>query len=177
MKIILITLGIVLTSWLKYEWNLLIINRINVNYLYTIEYKTYNITYSQLAIESNLDDKTSKIFELMRLIDDKYEPKIFGGWVRDKIINHIPNDIDISIRARNIPDLSELNFNIKNILESKSENLNDTLHFEIPIEIRQYGHEKLRLYGKEVDLLIMAENRIISPPYVNIILILEFYSY
>jgi len=171
MKIILLIVSLSIAMWIKIRWNKnsAYKNLIDVTNFYTIDFTKYNIPVDKSKLEENMDETTSKIFEIFMNIDEKYEPRVFGGWVRDKLIKHQPRDIDVLIRAESISELSNLNSEIKNFLKARGLRLNNTDLFEIPIEKRGYGHEKIRVYGKEVDILIMASNKSIVPAYVKIL--------
>jgi hypothetical protein len=109
------------------------------------------------------------IIDVLNKSSLNYTLRIVGGWVKDKLLNFISRDIDLIIDCETMDKLFLITNNTFNLLKTKysPKILENQNIFRQPYEIRNYGFLKMTLYGVEIDMEIMAENRKITPPYVS----------
>jgi hypothetical protein len=126
------------------------------------------INYKNQTIPNkpHLNEVEKKIFDIMKNLQ-RYKTLVFGGWVRDRLVCNEPRDLDIIVDVKNMTDLNNFNNEIFDYLKNvKNENLSNTEQFQNLNDLRNYGFGKIKLYGKVIDVLALAGNRIIVPPYV-----------
>jgi hypothetical protein len=175
MKIYIIMLGIVLVSLVKKKNEDLNKNQIkkseiqNIENFYTIQYEKHpNVTLDK---NLNLNENEEKIISLFKSTNSihKYSIRVFGGWVKDKLIGRTPRDMDILIDCMTIENLNQTIVEVFEILKIQypDEDLKNENKFKLPYEFREYGFMRITLFGIIIDIEILASNRKIVPPYVK----------
>ena len=104
MKILLYFIGLLLVSIIKKKHKDSGMN-LNVQDYYNIKYKKYeNINTTILYTET--ERKIFSIFENTTLNGEKINVRVMGGWVRDKLLNLHPNDIDLEMDCMTLENLN-----------------------------------------------------------------------
>jgi hypothetical protein len=177
MKIFVIMMTIFLTTYIKKKHNEIINYKVddtnerenlNIENFYKVFYKEHKDITIDKKIFLSQDEKN--IISLINSLDskNKYTFRIFGGWVKDKLLDNTPRDIDMAVDCVTMENLFMILEEMFEKLNIQGFDLKDETRFKRPYEVRTYGFTKLILFGIKLDLEVLAADRKVTPPLVKL---------